>query len=114
MEPEGNSNEEELQQIFESLRIFVQRIATKAAGDKDLSAGFINCLTNLVLMTTRAVIARDVIAFRNHAGRKTISEEDVLLIARKSPFYEHLAIYLQDELGVKLRKKGSRQKTLLE
>lgn len=100
---------EELQQISESVRIFTERIATKAAAGKELSAGYVNCLSNLVTMLVRSVVARDILAFRAHAGRRCVTEEDVLLIARKAPFYGKLKRYMEDELGVNAT-KGRRSK----
>lgn len=100
-----NENNEELQQIYESIRIFTERIATKSSPKKELSAGYINCLSNMIMMLVRSVIARDMLAFRSHAGRRSISEEDVLLIARKAPFYDNLKKYMEDELGVNATKK---------
>jgi histone H3/H4 len=72
---EGGDLESERSQLQKSLRAFVGRIAERAAR----------------VLVSPFFVARDLILFRDHANRKRISPDDVVLIARKTPFSEHLA-----------------------
>jgi histone H3/H4 len=59
-----------------------------SSGDTDLitmNRGAIETLTQLTFHYATKSLSTDLIAFRNHAGRKTISVEDVKLVARKNP-----------------------------
>jgi histone H3/H4 len=86
-------------QLQTSLQHFIERIVRAAADDKAVASGYFPAMATFIYQFTTKCVARDLIAFRNHAGRKTISEDDVILIARKTPFQEHLKSYLADELG---------------
>lgn len=89
-------------------------MAKKTAGDKSVTSGYVDAMTNFVYQFTSKCVARDLIAFRDHANRKTLSEEDAILIARKAPFYDYLKGFLREGLGVvpkeespkRSRKKG--------
>ena len=50
-----------------------------------MNRGAIETLTQLTFHYATKSLSTDLIAFRNHAGRKTISVEDVKLVARKNP-----------------------------
>lgn len=76
----------------------IERLVQYKAKDR-ASTGYINALTSLMTQFTAKVIARDFVAFHNHARRTTISEDDVILLGRKLPkAYEHLQRYKEKEL----------------
>lgn len=93
---ERNDSQEVAQQIQQSLGLSIQRIANSAAGDKSVSTGFVNAISTFIYQFTSTCISRDLIAFRDHAGRKSISEDDALLISRKTKYHGHLIDYLED------------------
>jgi histone H3/H4 len=82
-----------------SLQHSIERMVKNAA-DRPATSGFISSLSLLTCQFVQNCVARDLLAFREHAGRKTMSEEDVILISRKSPFHEHMKAYLKNQLGV--------------
>jgi histone H3/H4 len=86
-----------------SLRHSIAKIVRHAAPDRQASAGYIGALAGVVHQFAAKCVGRDLVAFRNHAGRRSVSEEDVLLLARRAPFREHLRRYLADDLGCPAR-----------
>lgn len=109
-----NEEEEVKQQLKNSLQRFIEKIAKRTADDKSVTSGYVEAMTAFIYHFTTKCVSRDLIAFRDHANRRTLSEEDAILIARKAPFYDHLREYLRDELGVVTKddspKKGRKQK----
>lgn len=96
-------------QLRMSLHHFIERIVKAAAGDRTVAAGCVSVMATFVYEFTTKCVARDLIAFRDHAGRRTISEDDAILIARKTPFHDHLKRYLAEELGVESKDKAARK-----
>lgn len=93
-----SSLDDKIAQIQKSLDLFVERIATKAAEDHNIShvtSGYIRNLSSFIYQFTSMCIARDLIAFRDHAGRRSISEDDALLLARKTQYHQHLIKFLK-------------------
>jgi hypothetical protein len=86
-------------QLQASLQHFIERIVRAAAGDKAVASGYFAAMARFVFQFTTKCVARDLIAFRDHARHKMISEDDAILIARKTPIQEHLKTYLAEELG---------------
>lgn len=95
----GFSDEASLQ-LKLSLQRFIEKMVRPVAGPMDVTTGYVEALTSLIYQFASRVVARDLIAFRDHAGRKNITEEDVILMARKAGFHDHLKKYLSEELGV--------------
>lgn len=54
-----------------------------AAGSSTLSPAALASLSELTFLYARQCLAPDLEAFRDHAGRRTITESDVKLVARK-------------------------------
>lgn len=101
---------ERMEQLEKSIHYSVGRIVQYKAKDK-ASSGFINALSTFLMQFTTKVVARDLVAFQNHAHRATISEDDVILIARKMPkAYQHLIEYKEKELGITSKSKKSAKK----
>lgn len=103
--------QEVIQQIQNSLESSVRRIAANAAKDKSVSTGYTNAISSFIYQFTSTCISRDLIAFKDHAGRKSISEDDALLISRKTRYHKHLIEYLED-LGFtpKAQTRGRKKK----
>ena len=95
------SPEDAAMQLKLSLQRFLEKMVRPVAEPAAVTTGYVEALTSFVYQFASRVVARDIIAFRDHAGRINISEEDVILMARKAPFYDHLKKYLAEELGVK-------------
>lgn len=111
IERNEKDTEEIVKQIQRSIELSIQRIAKSAADDKSVSTGYVNALSSFIYQFTSMCISRDLIAFRNHAGRRSISEEDALLISRKTKYHSHLIEYLED-LGFtpKAQARGRKKK----
>ncbi|KAK8837836.1 hypothetical protein M9Y10_036374 [Tritrichomonas musculus] len=105
------NSQDQIQQIQESLGLSIQRITKDAAGDKSVSTGYVNAISSFIYQFASMCISRDLIAFKDHAGRKSISEDDALLLSRKTKYHDHLIEYLED-LGFtpKVQAKGRKKK----
>jgi centromere protein S len=101
---------ERAEQLEKSIHYSVGRIVQYKAKDR-ASSGFINALSTLIVQFTTKIVARDLVAFQTHAHRATISEDDVILIARKMPkAYQHLNEYKERELGISAKPKKTSTK----
>ena len=97
---EHASRENRMEQLEKSMHYTVEKLVQHKTNGR-ASVGYINALTSLITQFTTNVVARDLVAFQNHAHRSTISEDDVILLARKMPkAYQHLISYKEKELGI--------------
>ena len=64
-------------------------------------------LSELAFLYATQTLSRDLVAFANHAGRKTVTDADVLLVARKNPLLHQK---LLDHVQNSKRKKPENQK----
>ena len=105
------NEEERINEIKNSLRRCVEKIATAAAENHKVSSSYIDSLTNMIYEYTTKCASRDLVAFKNHANRKNISEEDVVLLSRKTKYRDHLVEYLEENgFDVKHLTKGKKKK----
>ncbi len=90
----GNTNEEN--SIHNALHLAVGNIcreeekaerknSSAASNTPRMSREAIETLTQMTYHYATKCLAKDLILFRKHAGRKTISVDDVRLVARKNP-----------------------------
>jgi histone H3/H4 len=86
--------EQRKKQISDSIAVFVERIVHEAAGADRVTASFVNALSAVTYEFAFGCVARDLLLFRNHAGRKLLSPDDLLLLTRKAPFHDHIAAYI--------------------
>ena len=99
------SRENRMEQLEKSMHYTIERLVQYKSKDR-ASSGFVNALTSLITQFTTKVVARDLVAFQNHAHRSTINEDDVILLARKMPkLYQHLITYKEKELGISPKQK---------
>ena len=84
-----NINVKNQSQYENAIKINIEKIV-KNCIDKDVSAGYIDSLHQFILHFTKLIISRDLIEFSQHGGRKIINEEDIILISRKTKYYNHL------------------------
>jgi histone H3/H4 len=99
MESDDDQEAARAAQLEVSLQHFIAKIVKHTAPDWQVSSGYLSALTGVVYQFTAKCMGRDLIAFRDHAGRRNVTEEDVLLVARKTPFHDHLRQYLANDLG---------------
>ena len=75
-----------------------------------VSGSAINAITELTFLYATTSLARDLDAFATHAGRQTITDADVKLVARKNPdILEKLELYCQ-QYNVSKKPKARRKK----
>lgn len=59
--------------------------ASSSSAGARMSPGAVLALSELLYLYATTCLAPDLVAFGSHAGRKSINESDVLLVARKNP-----------------------------
>ena len=99
-------------EIQNSIRRSVEKIATNVNDELKVSSNYINSLSDFIYNYACLCVARDLIAFTNHASRKNVSEDDVILLSRKTKYHDHLIQY-GEENGILARKnqgKGEKKK----
>lgn len=79
-----------------ALQVAIAHICTAETGNDgaQLTKSAITTLTELTYLYATTSLANDLEAFSQHAGRRTITPEDVQLVARKNP--DNLLAKLQD------------------
>jgi len=82
-----SSDEEKRAQIEKSLKVSVEKII-QSSYKNGVSLGFINSVSSLIYQFAAKCVARDLLEFRNHSGRKNVSVDDAILITRKTKYYE--------------------------
>ena len=76
-----------------------------------MNSGYVDALTSFIFEFTDKIITRDLIEFSKHAGRKNmINQDDVILIARKTSYSDHLTQYLTENMGVSHSKRSKKSK----
>lgn len=72
-----------------ALQVAVARICTSEDASKhdgaQMTSSAIRTLTELTFLYATTNLANDLVAFSQHASRRTITPDDVLLVARKNP-----------------------------
>ncbi|KAI5461161.1 kinetochore component CENP-S-domain-containing protein [Mariannaea sp. PMI_226] len=81
-----NSSEEDRERLKSALWYAIGQIVDEESLNRNRNATpqFIGALTELV-WTQMENVATDLESFCNHAGRSTVTTDDVLLLARKNP-----------------------------
>lgn len=98
------------QQFQMSIQHCVDKIVKSVSNDKQFTSGYVQALSEFLFQFTSRCVSRDLIAFKKHGGRKSLSPDDVLLVARKTNFKDHLQVYLRDKLGVDPRASPTKRK----
>lgn len=79
------SQEDRREEIDKSIEFFVNKITEKIAPNR--TAGYVQMLSKFISQFTEKCIARDLVAFSKHAGRSKITDDDAVLISRKTKYY---------------------------
>lgn len=108
-----DQNEMELDEtkrnLLDALRFFVGKICEQQLKPKVPSHEFVSALTSLVFTLLDEHLPRELLAFSKHAGRKNITDEDVLLFCRKTSLKEYLSEYRKSIPSAESPKKQSRK-----
>lgn len=92
---------ESSENISSSIALTVENILKKYS-KKNVTTGYTSVLSKLIEQFTVNCIARDLLAFSKHCGRKHITNEDAVLISRKTKFHKKM-----DELSRKIGTRNS-------
>ena len=103
----GNDDiEEQDRQVRESLQYAVAKICAQD-GDTHVSVEAARVIAELVYLYATAPLANDLASFASHANRRTVSVDDVLLVARKDPNGLQKKLKIFHDKGKKARKYTS-------
>lgn len=86
--------DEQTRNLYNALRYFVGKIVQDELGSTKVpSPQFVSALTGLVITLLTDHLPKELIAFAQHAGRKSISDEDFLLYLRKTSLQQAIIKY---------------------